>query len=60
VCPFEVLLKRNIKLEDDKKDFIFGDIEAGLGNEEFYNAHSNLFYYSPKTTLNAIGNLNNV
>jgi hypothetical protein len=50
----------NIKLEDDKKDFVFGDIEAGLGNDEFYNAHSNLFYYSPKTTLNAIGNLNNV
>jgi hypothetical protein len=50
----------NIKLEDDKKDFVFGDIEAGLGNDEFYKAHSNLFYYSPKTTLNAIGNFNNV
>ena len=50
----------NIKLEDDKKDFVFGDIEAGLGNDEFYKVHSNLFYYSPKTTLNAIGNFNNV
>lgn len=50
----------NIKLEDDKKDFVFGDIEAGLGNDKFYKAHSNLFYYSPKTTLNAIGNFNNV
>jgi len=50
----------NIKLEDDNKDFVFGDIEAGLGNDKFYKAHSNLFYYSPKTTLNAIGNLNNV
>lgn len=50
----------NIKLEDDKKDFAFGDIEAGLGNDEFYNAQNNLFYYSPKTNLNVIGNLNNV
>lgn len=50
----------NIKLEDDKKDFVFGDIEAGLGNDEFYNTQSNLFYYSPKTTFNVIGNLNNV
>lgn len=50
----------NIKLEDDKKDFVFGDIEAGVGNDEFYNAQSNLFYYSPKTSLNVIGNLNNI
>ncbi len=50
----------DIKLQDDKKDFIFGDIVAGLGNNEFYNAHTNLFYYSPKTTLNVIGNLNNI
>ncbi|PKG43111.1 TonB-dependent receptor [Psychroflexus sp. MES1-P1E] len=50
----------NIKLEDDKKDFVFGDVEAGVGNDEFYNTQSNLFYYSPKTTLNVIGNLNNV
>jgi hypothetical protein len=50
----------NIKLEEDKKDFVFGDVEAGGGNDEFYNTQSNLFYYSPKTTLNVIGNLNNV
>lgn len=50
----------NIKLKEDKKDFVFGDIEAGKGNEDFYRVHSNLFYYSPKTTINLIGNLNNI
>jgi len=49
----------NVKLKEDKKNFAFGDIEAGKGNRDFYRAHSNLFYYSPKTNLNVIGNLNN-
>lgn len=49
----------NIQLKEDKKHFVFGDVEAGKGNEDFYNAHANLFYYSPKTNLNFIGNLNN-
>src|SRR5690606_9334329 len=50
----------NIKLKEDKKKFVFGDIEAGKGNQNFYKAQSNLFYYSPKTSLNAIGNINNM
>lgn len=50
----------NVKLKEDKKSFIFGDIEAGKGNDNFYRAHSNLFYYGPKTTLNAIVNSNNI
>ena len=50
----------NVKLKEDKKNFIFGDIEAGKGNQEFYRADSNIFYYSPKTNLNFIGNLNNI
>lgn len=49
----------NIILKKDKKQFAFGDIEAGKGNEDFFRAHSNLFYYSPKTNVNFIGNLNN-
>lgn len=49
----------NVKLKEDKKNFVFGDIEAGKGNQDFYRAHGNLFYYSPKTNVNAIGNLNN-
>jgi len=49
----------NILLKEDKKQFAFGDIEAGKGNQDFYRTHSNLFYYSPKTNVNFIGNLNN-
>lgn len=49
----------NIILKKDKKQFAFGDIEAGKGNKDFYRTHSNLFYYSPKTNVNFIGNLNN-
>ncbi|MEP6260075.1 MAG: carboxypeptidase-like regulatory domain-containing protein [Gillisia sp.] len=50
----------NVKLKEDKKNFTFGDLEAGKGNRDFYRTHSNLFYYSPKTNLNFIGNLNNI
>lgn len=50
----------NIKLKEGKKKFIFGDVEAGGGFEERYLIHPNLFYYSPKTNLNFIGDLNNI
>jgi len=49
----------NIKLKEDKKQFIFGDIAAGKGNKKFYNSHANLFYYSPNTNINFIGDMNN-
>lgn len=50
----------NIELKEDKKQFVFGDVEAGKGNENYYKTHANLFYYSPKTNINFIGNLNNI
>ena len=50
----------NIKLKEEKKRFVFGDIEAGKGNEDFYKTSANLFYYSPKTNVNFIGNINNI
>lgn len=50
----------NVKLKEDKKNFAFGDVEAGKGNKDFYRTHGNLFYYSSKTNLNVIGNLNNI
>lgn len=50
----------NIQLKNDKKHFVFGDIEGGVGNNEFYRTHTNLFYYSPKTNVNFIGNINNI
>jgi hypothetical protein len=49
----------NIQLKEDKKQFVFGDVEASKGNQDFYKTSSNLFYYSPKTNVNFIGNLNN-
>ncbi len=50
----------NIKLKEDKKDFVFGESEIGGGHKERYYLHPTLFYYSPKTTINFIGSLNNV
>ncbi|WP_223266342.1 carboxypeptidase-like regulatory domain-containing protein [Gelidibacter gilvus] len=49
----------NIKLKEDKKKFTFGDIEAGAGIKDRYLINPNLFYYSPKTNVNFIGDLNN-
>ncbi len=49
----------NIKLKEDKKKFVFGDVEVGVGIKERYVVHPNLFYYSPKTNVNAIADLNN-
>lgn len=58
------VLAMNVKLKTDKKQFIFGDItagvEAGNGNNGYYLAHTGLFYYNPKTNVSFIGDLNNV
>lgn len=53
-------LAMNIKLKEDKKKFIFGDIEAGIGSENYYLAHAGLFYYSPKSNVSFIGDSNNI
>jgi hypothetical protein len=50
----------NIKLKKDKKRFIFGDIEVGGGIEDRYLLHPSLYYYSPKTNINVIGDFNNI
>jgi hypothetical protein len=53
----------NIKLKDGKKNFWFGDVTAGIGNspdEDLYLLQPKLFYYSPKYTINVIGDLNNM
>lgn len=49
----------NIKLKEGKNKFLFGESEAGAGIENRYVIRPRLFYYSPKTTVNFIGNLNN-
>lgn len=49
----------NIKLKEDKKKFVFGDIEVGNGIKNRYLIHPSVYYYSSKTTFNAIGDINN-
>ena len=56
-------LAMNIKLKEDKKKFIFGDVEAGAevaDDNGFYLGHAALFYYAPKTNVSFIGDLNNI
>ncbi|MEW5676706.1 carboxypeptidase-like regulatory domain-containing protein [Flavobacterium enshiense] len=56
-------LAMNVKLKEDKKKFVFGDVEAGgeVANDNgFYLLHAALFYYSPKTNLSFIGDMNTV
>jgi hypothetical protein len=51
----------NIRLKDGKKNFWFGDMSAGasIGEGERYILNPKVFYYSPKFSLNLIGNFNN-
>lgn len=54
----------NIKLKEGKENFWFGNVTAGGGvapspNDELYLLQPKLFYYSPKYTINIIGDLNN-
>lgn len=54
----------NIKLKEGKKNFWFGDITAGGGfrddEADGYLVNPKLFYYSPKYSINVIGNINNI
>ncbi len=52
----------NIKLKEGKENFWFGNVTVGGGaspDEELYLAQPKLFYYSPKFSLNFLGDLNN-
>jgi hypothetical protein len=55
-------LAMNVKLKADKKKFVFGDIEAGLGVglDKSCLIHSGLFYYTPKVNYSFIGDANNI
>lgn len=53
----------NIKLKEGKENFWFGNITAGGGaspDEALYLLQPKLFYYSPKYSINFIGDLNNI
>jgi len=52
----------NIKLKEGKENFWFGNVTGGGGfspDDELYLLQPKLFYYSPKFSLNFIGDLNN-
>ncbi|WP_420576763.1 carboxypeptidase-like regulatory domain-containing protein [Ekhidna sp.] len=53
-------LALNIELKGDKKRMVFGDVEAGGGPEKRFFGHANTFYYAPETSINFIGDGNNV
>ncbi|WP_298884468.1 carboxypeptidase-like regulatory domain-containing protein [uncultured Polaribacter sp.] len=53
----------NIQLKKGKKNFWFGDVTVGGGDsdrESLYVLQPKLFYYSPKYSVNVIGDLNNI
>ncbi|WGH76386.1 carboxypeptidase-like regulatory domain-containing protein [Tenacibaculum tangerinum] len=53
----------NIKLKEGKENFWFGNVTAGAGvadEKGLYLVQPKLFYYSPKYTVNFIGDLNNI
>jgi hypothetical protein len=53
----------NIKLKEGKKNFWFGDMTAGIGvghDDTRYTVAPKAFYYSPKYSINIMGNSNNV
>ncbi len=52
----------NIKLKEGKKNFWFGNVTAGGGvstDDGLYLVQPKLFYYSPKYSINLIGDMNN-
>lgn len=53
----------NIKLKSGKKNFWFGDVNAGAGvarKDSRYVINPKLFYYNPKYSFNLISNFNNI
>ncbi|MGM0636225.1 MAG: carboxypeptidase-like regulatory domain-containing protein [Bacteroidota bacterium] len=51
-------LALNVILKDDKKKLWFGDVELGLGNRNYRDAHTAIFYYSASETFNLIADHN--
>ncbi|MBT8384892.1 MAG: TonB-dependent receptor, partial [Bacteroidia bacterium] len=50
----------NIKLKSGKKRFWFGEVNAGIGDNEKYLAKPKLFYYSPEKSINILADFNNI
>lgn len=49
----------NIKLKDDKRNFVFGDAGVGAGYQDSFNINANLFYYSKYLGVNVVSGSSN-
>ncbi|MFC2107060.1 outer membrane beta-barrel protein [Bacteroidota bacterium] len=50
----------NLVLQDDKKNGAFGDVMAGYGTGNHYQANSKLYRFSDKSQIAALGMINNI
>lgn len=50
----------NIRLKEDKKNFVFGDLKAGVGLDQNYLLNASLFYFHPDLSISYIGDMNNI
>ncbi|WP_420385626.1 carboxypeptidase regulatory-like domain-containing protein [Roseivirga sp.] len=53
-------LVMNLKLKENKKKILFGDISVGGGHQSRYQTNSTLFYYHPRVSTNLILDANNI
>lgn len=53
-------LAMNVKLKKDKRNLLFGDLEAAGGTEGRHMAHAALFYFTPERSLSFIGDNNDI
>jgi hypothetical protein len=52
-------LAMNIKLKEDKKRLLFGDLDAAGGHKKRYQVNPNLFLYNPGFSFNLLADVNN-
>lgn len=50
----------NLVLKDDRKNGVFGDVEAGYGTDDHYKGATKVYRFSDKTQFAALGMLNNI
>jgi hypothetical protein len=50
----------NIKLKQGKKRFWFGEVNAGVADNQKHIVKPKLFYYSPEKSINVLADINNI
>lgn len=53
-------LAMNVKLKADKKDLLFGDLEAAAGPQAHHLGHAALFRFTPENSISFIADINNI